>query len=126
MTDTEQNIRIIKKYPNRRVYDTHESKYIKVDDLRQMIIDDIDFQVIDTQSKEDVTRSVILQQNQFFSDYLSQSLNFFNQQQEQFSNNIKDFISANPVDTFSEMSKKNMDMWRNMQESFFDQFTPKK
>ena len=154
MTDAEQNIRIIKKYPNRRVYDTHESKYIKVDDLRQMIIDDIDFQVIDTQSKKDVTRSVILQiildqesetnplftnenlknfirysstqQNQFFSDYLSQSLNFFNQQQEQFSNNIQDFISANPVDTFSEMSKKNMDMWRNMQESFFDQFTPKK
>jgi len=39
MTDTEQNIRIIKKYPNRRVYDTHESKYIKVDDLRQMIIE---------------------------------------------------------------------------------------
>ena len=154
MATTEQHIRIIKKYPNRRVYDTHESKYIKIDDLRQMIISNIDFQVIDTQSKEDVTRSVILQiileqesetnplftnenlknfirysstqQNQFFSDYMTQSLSFFNQQQEQFSTNIKDFMSQTPVNTFSDLSKQNMEMWRNMQKSFFDQFTPKK
>ena len=61
MTETEQTIRIIKKYPNRRVYDTHLSRYIKVDDLRDMIIDGIEFKVIDSKTKEDVTRSVLLQ-----------------------------------------------------------------
>jgi len=61
MSEAEKTIRIIKKYPNRRVYDTHLSKYIKVDDLRDMVINGIDFQVIETQTKEDVTRSVLLQ-----------------------------------------------------------------
>lgn len=154
MNESEQTIRIIKKYPNRRVYDTAQSKYIKIEDLRQMIIDDINFQVIDTKSKQDVTRSVLLQiileqesennplftsdnlknfirysnpqQHQFFSDYLSQSLNFFNQQQEQFSANMKEFISQNPIDMFAQFNKKNLDMWQSMQKSFFDQFTDKK
>lgn len=154
MNESEQNIRVIKKYPNRRVYDTDQSKYIKIDDLRQMVIDGIDFQVIDTKSKKDVTRSVLLQiileqesennplftsdnlkhfirysnpqQHQFFSDYLSHSLNFFNQQQEQFSSNMKEFMSQNPMDMFTPFNKKNLDMWQSMQKSFFDQFTDKK
>ena len=41
MTETEKAIRIIKKYPNRRLYDTHLSRYIKVNDLHYMIIDGI-------------------------------------------------------------------------------------
>ena len=154
MSETDNTVRIIKKYPNRRVYDTTQSKYIKIDDLRQMIVDGIDFQVIDSQSKNDVTRSVVLQiileqesetnplfttenlknfirysnpqQHQFFSDYLSQSLNFFNQQQDQFKANLNDLMTQNPVDTFNDFNKKNLEMWQNIQQSFFDQFSSKK
>lgn len=144
------NIRIIKKYPNRRVYDTHQSQYIKMDDLREMVIANIAFQVIDTQNKQDVTRSVLLQiileqeseinplftsdnlrnfirysdnkNNQFFSQYLNQSLDFFQQQQEQFSKNMTDMFSSSPMEMFSTFTQSNADMWSQMQDAFMQQF----
>ena len=154
MTDSDQTIRIIKKYPNRRVYDTETSQYIKIDDLRNMVMDGIEFQVIDTQSKEDVTRNVLLQiileqeseknpllttdnlkhfirysnhqYSQLFSDYLTQNLNMFNQQQELFKHNVQEMLSKSPMDMLTEMNNKNVENWKNMQKSFFEQFTTKK
>ena len=38
----EDGIRVIKKYPNRRIYDTHTSKYIRIEDIRDMIVDGIE------------------------------------------------------------------------------------
>lgn len=49
-TEEDSDIRILKKYPNRRIYDTHESAYINLDDIRKMIIDDINFKVVDSKS----------------------------------------------------------------------------
>ena len=57
----DDDIRVIKKYPNRRIYDTQSSKYIKIDDIRDMIVKGINFVVLDSKSGEDVTRSVLLQ-----------------------------------------------------------------
>ena len=57
----ESGVRILKKYPNRRIYDTHESAYINLDDVRKMIVAEIDFKVIDSKSKADLTHSVLLQ-----------------------------------------------------------------
>jgi polyhydroxyalkanoate synthesis repressor PhaR len=53
--------RIIKKYPNRRLYDTANSGYITLVDVKQMVLDNIDFQVVDAKSGEDLTRSILLQ-----------------------------------------------------------------
>ena len=53
--------RVIKKYPNRRLYDTDESRYIKLSDIRDLIINDIDFIVYDKKSGDDITRSILLQ-----------------------------------------------------------------
>lgn len=53
--------RLIKKYPNRRLYDTAISGYITIADVKQMIIDYIDIQVVDAKSGEDLTRQVLLQ-----------------------------------------------------------------
>ena len=53
--------RIIKKYPNRRLYDTTESRYITLADIRDHVVNDIDFQVIDKRSGEDITRTILLQ-----------------------------------------------------------------
>jgi polyhydroxyalkanoate synthesis repressor PhaR len=53
--------RTIKKYPNRRLYDTVESRYITLDDIRQLVIERIDFVVIDKKSQGDITRSILLQ-----------------------------------------------------------------
>jgi polyhydroxyalkanoate synthesis repressor PhaR len=54
-------LRTIKKYPNRRLYDTVESRYITLSDVRRLVIERIDFVVIDKKSQEDITRSILLQ-----------------------------------------------------------------
>ena len=54
-------IRVIKKYPNRRLYDTEISSYITIDDVRQLVVDGEDFEVRDARSGEDLTRCVMLQ-----------------------------------------------------------------
>ncbi|MCP3673381.1 MAG: polyhydroxyalkanoate synthesis repressor PhaR [Gammaproteobacteria bacterium] len=58
----EKNItRIIKKYPNRRLYDTKESQYITLDNLRRLVKHEKVFQVIDAKSGVDLTRATLLQ-----------------------------------------------------------------
>ncbi|MBV8146087.1 MAG: polyhydroxyalkanoate synthesis repressor PhaR [Gammaproteobacteria bacterium] len=53
--------RTIKKYPNRRLYDTVESRYITLADIRRLVIERVDFVVVDKKSQEDITRSILLQ-----------------------------------------------------------------
>jgi polyhydroxyalkanoate synthesis repressor PhaR len=54
-------IRIIKKYPNRRLYDCLESRYITLQDLHRLAIENIEFKVIEKMSGKDLTSSVLLQ-----------------------------------------------------------------
>src|SRR6478672_13112625 len=56
-----QKLRIIKKYPNRRLYDTEISSYITLEEVRQLVLDGEDFEVRDAKSGDDLTRSVLLQ-----------------------------------------------------------------
>jgi polyhydroxyalkanoate synthesis repressor PhaR len=53
--------RLIKKYPNRRLYDTQTSSYITLSDVKQLVLDNEIFTVIDAKSDEDLTRSILLQ-----------------------------------------------------------------
>ena len=53
--------RLIKKYPNRRLYDTQTSTYITLADVKQLVLDQEDFQVVDAKTQEDLTRSILLQ-----------------------------------------------------------------
>ena len=55
------NIRLIKKYPNRRLYDTRTSAYITLADVKLLVLENEEFQVIDAKSGEDLTRSILLQ-----------------------------------------------------------------
>lgn len=52
---------LIKKYPNRRLYDTQTSTYITLADVKQLVMDSDDFVVLDAKSSEDLTRSILLQ-----------------------------------------------------------------
>ncbi len=54
-------IRIIKKYPNRRLYDTAISSYITLEDARRLVLDGLDIQVVDARTKADITHSTLLQ-----------------------------------------------------------------
>ena len=53
--------RLIKKYPNRRLYDTQTSTYITLADVKQLVLQHEDFQVLDAKSQEDLTRSILMQ-----------------------------------------------------------------
>ena len=55
------NARIIKKYPNRRLYDTEQSRYITLADLQKLAEAGEDFVVRDASSGEDITRMILLQ-----------------------------------------------------------------
>src|SRR6202163_5036823 len=58
---TESPLRLIKKYPNRRLYDTKTSSYITLADVKQMVLKQEEFQVIDAKSGDDLTRQILLQ-----------------------------------------------------------------
>ncbi len=56
-----QTPRIIKKYPNRRLYDTGIGSYITLQDVKQLVIDQINFQIIDAKTQRDLTQTTLLQ-----------------------------------------------------------------
>ena len=79
-------VRVIKKYPNRRLYDTANSGYITLADVKLMVLDFIDFQVIDAKTGDDLTRPILLQiileeesagVPMFSSEMLSQMIRFY-------------------------------------------------
>ena len=56
-----ESTRLIKKYPNRRLYDTKTSVYITLADVKKLVVDGEEFQVVDAKSGDDLTRSILLQ-----------------------------------------------------------------
>lgn len=82
----ENQVRLIKKYPNRRLYDTKTSSYITLVDVKQMVLKHEDFQAVDAKSGEDLTRQILLQiileeessgVPMFSSDALSQLIRYY-------------------------------------------------
>lgn len=142
--------RIIKKYPNRRLYDTEESRYITLADVRQLVMQKVDFTVIDKKSQEDITRTILLQviseQEQFgepimsreflahvirsygdtmhtmVGSYLEQSLKLFMDQQQQVRDRVKSVVGIDPVGIVTGMAQKNYQRWKSVQEEFFKTF----
>jgi polyhydroxyalkanoate synthesis repressor PhaR len=60
-TGPENGPRVLKKYPNRRLYDTKISSYITLADVKSMVLSGVDFEVRDAKTGEDLTRSILLQ-----------------------------------------------------------------
>jgi polyhydroxyalkanoate synthesis repressor PhaR len=56
-----KQMRLIKKYPNRRLYDTQSSSYITLTDVKTLVVKEEAFQVVDAKTNEDLTRSILLQ-----------------------------------------------------------------
>ena len=80
------DIRVIKKYPNRRLYDTATSSYITLADVKKLVLENVEFKVIDAKTSEDLTRAILLQiiideeaggVPMFSSDMLSQIIRFY-------------------------------------------------
>jgi polyhydroxyalkanoate synthesis repressor PhaR len=56
-----ESVRLIKKYPNRRLYDTQTSSYITLADVKELVLKHEKFQVVDAKSNDDLTRQILLQ-----------------------------------------------------------------
>ena len=134
--------RIIKKYPNRRLYDTKKSQYVTLQQIRELVLEEIPFIVIDQKSEEDISRSILLQiileqesetnplfsndnlerfiryynagADSGFSDYIGKSMSFFQQQQLEFSKAVSGVAAHNPMSYWTDMTQKNIDSWRQM------------
>jgi len=85
-TQMADQIRLIKKYPNRRLYDTQTSSYITLADVKELVLDHGCFQVVDAKTGEELTRNILLQiileeeaggAPMFTSDLLSQMIRFY-------------------------------------------------
>ncbi|MGE4348763.1 MAG: polyhydroxyalkanoate synthesis repressor PhaR [Candidatus Berkiella sp.] len=59
--DTEKDFRIIKKYPNRRLYDTAISSYITLEDVKRLVIEQVAIRVIEARTQADITHNTLLQ-----------------------------------------------------------------
>ena len=86
-----ETLRTIKKYPNRRLYDTANSGYITLADVKQMVLEGIEFHVVDAKSGDDLTRAILLQiildeesggLPMFSSEMLTQMIRFYGTAQQ--------------------------------------------
>jgi polyhydroxyalkanoate synthesis repressor PhaR len=139
--------RIIKKYPNRRLYDTAVSRYVALEDIRRLVMDQVPFQVVDAKTGEDLTRSLLLQiiseQEQhgqpifstelleriirfygdalqgFMGSYLERSMDLFMRQQQTFQRQMQALLDTAPLSALTEMAERNLSMWKGMQEELY-------
>ena len=136
--------RIIKKYPNRRLYDTKVSRYVTLEDVRALVLEEVPFQVRDARTNEDLTRSILLQiimereadGEPMFSEqvlvniirsygdslqgmmasYLERSLNLFVEQQARVQDQMKTMMGSDPLSMMREITERNLSIWQEMQE----------
>ena len=138
-------LRIIKKYPNRRLYDTEISSYVTLEDIRQLVQDGESFEVQDAKTQQDLTRSVLLQiitereeQGQpllttnmlsqlirfygdslqgFMGSYLERSMQIFLEQQQQFRSQMGGMLGQTPWAMLNQLTDRNMALWKDFQQN---------
>jgi polyhydroxyalkanoate synthesis repressor PhaR len=140
--------RVIRKYPNRRLYDTVESRYVTLADVRRLVVDRVDFVVLDRKSQQDITRSILLQViaeqegageslmsrdflsqvirtygsglHDFVGRYLDESLQQFARDQRELREKFKNVLGIDPVETVGAVAQKNYQRWKALQEEVFN------
>lgn len=143
----DDDVVVIKKYANRRLYNTAKSSYVTLENLAQMVRDGEDFVVRDAKSGEDITRSVLTQiifeeeakgQNMlptnflrqlirlygdtlqgFVPSYLEASMESFTRNQEELRKQVSSSFEGNPaMANFEAMARANMEMFDNAMRMF--------
>ena len=119
--------RILKKYPNRRLYDTHASSYITLVDVKKMVLAGQDFVVRDAKSGEDLTRSILLQiileeetggMPMFSSSMLAQIIRFYGHAMQGM---MGSYLEKN-IQTFTELQQRLGDPAKGLSPELWAQF----
>lgn len=136
--------RLIKRYSNRRLYDTVISRYITFEDVRCLVKEDIGFRIVDAKTGEDLTRNILLQlimeQEEkgqaifstemlqlfvrtygdtlqgFMAIYIRESLEVFLKQQKLLQEQMATLVKTGPVSVFTELARQNIRFLQSMQE----------
>ena len=112
-------IRVIKKYPNRRLYDTATSSYITLADVKKLVLENVEFKVVDAKTSEDLTRSILLQiildeeaagAPMFSSDMLSHIIRFYGNAMQGM---MRTFLEKN-IQTFMQMQQRLQEQSRGL------------
>jgi polyhydroxyalkanoate synthesis repressor PhaR len=139
--------RVIRKYPNRRLYDTVESRYVTLADVRRLVVERVDFVVLDRKTQQDITRSILLQViaeqegageslmsrdflsqvirtygsgvQDFVGRYLDESLQVFTREQRELRDRFKSVVGVDPFETVGALAQKNYQRWKGLQEEVF-------
>jgi polyhydroxyalkanoate synthesis repressor PhaR len=134
--------RIIKKYANRRLYDTQASRHVTIEEVRALIAAGESVRVVDDRSGEDITRTVLLQiiseQEQsggplfttavleqlirfygddmqgFLRSYLEESIATFVRQQHSLQGEVMKLMTEAPMAAFSELARQNVALWEQL------------
>ncbi len=140
-------LRIIKKYPNRRLYDTEKSSYITVADVLKLIRQNVEFKVVDTNNGKDITRSTLVQvimereggsapifttdmltrfirvyddtSQALFGEFLDHNLKIFGEQQKILQDQMDGIVNS-PIHVMQNLTERNMTLWKEMQQRFLD------
>ena len=140
--------RIIRKYANRRLYDTEASRHINKDDVRKLIAAGKEVRILEDGSGDDITRSVLLQlvaeqelggkpvlsdqmltqiirfydhpMQGVLGSYLQQSFETFLQQQSTMQEQMQELMRNGPFAVMKDVAKQNMEAWQAMQNAFRD------
>jgi polyhydroxyalkanoate synthesis repressor PhaR len=140
--------RIIRKYANRRLYDTEASCHINKEDVRKLIASGHDVRIVDEGSGDDITRSVLLQLvaeqelggqpvlsdqmlTQFIrfydhpmqgvlGSYLQQSFESFLQQRSTLQEQMQEMMRSGPFAVMKDVAKQNIEAWQAMQTAFLE------
>lgn len=140
-------MRVIKKYPNRRLYDTEKSVYITVSDVLKLIRAGEEFQVLDADSGEDITRLILVQiiteqeggatpifttdmltrfirvyddtSQELFGEFLDRNLKMFSEQQKRFQDQMGNIVGS-PLQIMQDLTERNLAIWTDMQQRFLD------
>jgi polyhydroxyalkanoate synthesis repressor PhaR len=143
--------RIIRKYANRRLYDSVASRHVTLDDIRRLIGAGERVKVIDDKSGEDITRSMLLQiiasQEQFgtpvlstqllealirfygnpaqemLTKYLEQSIGSLLRQQQVMQAEMAKVLES-PMAPMADLARQNMELWAKLQASMLSAFSP--
>ena len=106
-----ESVRLIKKYPNRRLYDTKTSAYITLSDVKELVLSLVNFKVVDAKTSEDLTRSILLQiiieeetagVPLFTAELLAQMIRFYGHTMQGM---LGKYLETN-ITSFSEFQKK--------------------
>ena len=142
------DVRIIKKYPNRRLYDTEISSYVTLEDVRQLILEGESFEVRDSRSGKDLTRAVLLQiiaehedigqpifstkllttVIRFYGDslqgliggYLERSTQAFSDQQQQLRSHLGNLVGQSPWGLLNQITERNLDILKGLQQGLIN------